>query len=153
MDIEKRLTELGITLPPVPAPSGNFVQTSIHGGCLWLAGQGPMYDGTHFAAGKVGGDVTVEQAYLHARQTGLVMLAIVRSALGSLDRVQRVLNLVGMVNAVADFTEHTAVINGCSDLFVEIFGESGKHPRVAVGMGSLPRNIPVEISAVFAVLS
>jgi enamine deaminase RidA (YjgF/YER057c/UK114 family) len=98
--------------------------------------------------GKVGREYTVEQAYQHARSVGLDLLAVMRSELGSLDRVKRVVKVLGMVNAVSDFEDHPKVINGCSDLFVEVLGEAGKHARSAVGMGSLPMGIPVEIECI-----
>ena len=101
--------------------------------------------------GKVGRDFTVEQAYQCARTVGLDLLAVMRHELGSLDKVKRVVKVLGMVNAVPEFTDHPKVINGCSDLFVEVFGERGKHARSAVGMGSLPNNIPVEIEVIVEV--
>jgi enamine deaminase RidA (YjgF/YER057c/UK114 family) len=109
-----------------------------------------MEDG-EFATGLVGRDFTVDQAYNHARHTGLVLLAVARQTLGSLDKVERVLSVFGMVNAVPGFAEQPKVINGCSDLFVEVFGEAGRHVRAAVGMGTLPLEIPVEIMATMAV--
>jgi enamine deaminase RidA (YjgF/YER057c/UK114 family) len=104
-----------------------------------------------FITGKVGKDVTVEEAYGHAHLTGLALLAMLRAAAGSLDNVTRAVKVLGMVNCVPEFTDHPKVINGCSDLFVEVFGDRGRHARSAVGMGSLPFNIPVEIEAVFEV--
>ncbi|MFN8828775.1 MAG: RidA family protein [Labrys sp. (in: a-proteobacteria)] len=151
MSPEQRLAELGIVLPTVPAPIGTFLPGVLHRGVLTLAGQGPLLDDGTYARGKVGQTVDVATAALHARRTGLVLLAAARTVLGSLDRVERVINVFGMVNAVPDFTEHPKVINGCSDLFVEVFGEAGRHARAADGMGSLPMNISVEITAVMAV--
>ena len=118
---------------------------------FFLSGQGPILDDGTKATGKVGLDVTAEQAYEHARRVGMGLLSVMREALGSLDRVERVVKLLGMVNAAPDFNEHPSVINGCSDLFGEVFGAQGKHARSAVGMGSLPGQITVEIEAIIAV--
>jgi enamine deaminase RidA (YjgF/YER057c/UK114 family) len=148
MSAERRLTELGLILPPPTKPMGNYVPFRIGGNLLFLSGVGPRgADGT-FVAGKVGAEVTVAQAYDAARMCGLNLLANMRAAAGSLDRIECVLKVLGMVNAVPEFTDHPKVINGCSDLFVAVLGERGRHARSAVGMGSLPMNIPVEIEAV-----
>ena len=146
MTIEERLQELGIELPPVPEPAGNYVHAVRTGSLLYLAGKGPGG-----VSGKVGGDIPVEDAYRHARETGLVLIAVMRQELGSLDRVSRIVKVLGMVNAVPEFGEQPAVVNGCSDLFVEVFGEKGRHARSAVGMGSLPGGIPVEIEVIVEV--
>ena len=146
MTIDERLEELGIELPPVPAPAGNYVHAVRTGNLLYLAGKGPGD-----VAGKVGGDISVEKAYEHARETGLVLISVMREELGSLDCVTRIVKVLGMVNAVPEFGQQPAVINGCSDLFVEVFGEKGRHARSAVGMGSLPDGIPVEIEAIVEV--
>jgi enamine deaminase RidA (YjgF/YER057c/UK114 family) len=135
----------------MPSPKGTYVPGLVHGGILYLSGQGPLRDGGSFSSGTVGAGVTVAEAQQDARRTGLVLLAVARTVLGSLDRVERVLNVFGMVNAATGFTEHPKVINGCSDLFVEVFGDMGRGARAAVGMGSLPMNITVEISAMLAV--
>ncbi len=148
---EKRLKELGIELPELPAPVGNFVPAVIQDGLAFFSGQGPLMEDGHLAKGKVGAEVTAEEAYAHARRTGIVLLAAMKKALGSLDRVERVVKIFGMVNATPEFAGHPAVINGCSDLMVEVFGEAGRHARSAVGMGSLPGGITVEIEAVIAV--
>jgi enamine deaminase RidA (YjgF/YER057c/UK114 family) len=148
---EARLRELGIELPKVSTPVANYVSAARMGNLIFLAGTGPINpDGTR-ATGKVGSEVTVEQAYQHARLVGLTLLANLREAVGSLDNVVRIGKVLGMVNAVPGFTEHPKVINGCSDLFVQVFGDRGKHARSAVGMGSLPFNITVEIEAVVEV--
>ena len=144
MQIEKRLAELGITLPAVPNAAGNYVHAVRTGNLLFLAGKGPGPGAT----GKVGRDVTVEQAYKHARDVGLVLIAVLKAELGDLDRVQRVVKVLGMVNAVPEFGDQPKVINGCSDLFVEVFGDAGKHARFAVGAGSLPLNVAVEVDAI-----
>ncbi|HEU5176607.1 MAG TPA: RidA family protein [Burkholderiales bacterium] len=147
MSAEKKLKELGITLAPVTPPVANYVNAVRTGNLLYLAGKGPASG----VAGIVGKDITVEQAYGHARTTGLNLMAVMRDELGSLDRVKRIVKVLGMVNAVPGFTDQPKVINGCSDLFVEVFGERGKHARSAVGMGSLPNNIPVEIEVIVEV--
>ena len=144
MSIADRLTELGLELPPLPNPAGNYVHWVRTGNLLYLSGKGPGRG----ALGKVGADVSVEIAYGHARDVGLVLIAVMRDALGDLDRVSRVVKVLGMVNAAPDFGEHPQVINGCSDLFVEVFGERGKHARSAVGVGSLPGQITVEIEVI-----
>jgi enamine deaminase RidA (YjgF/YER057c/UK114 family) len=150
MSAEARLKQLGLVLPPIPDPVGNYVPYCLVGNLLYLSGQGPRENGK-VLTGKVGADVSVEEAYRRARLVGLGLLAATRQALGSLDRVDFVVKLLGMVNAVPDFGEQPKVINGCSDLLVEIFGDAGRHARSAVGMGSLPRGISVEIEAILAV--
>ena len=151
MRIEQRLAELGIELPTPQTPVANYVGAVLTGNLLFLSGRGPMRpDGTQHT-GIVGQDVTVEEAYGHARLTGLQLIATLHAELGDLDRVSRIVKVLGMVNAVPGFGQQPEVINGCSDLFVEVFGERGRHARSAVGMGSLPRNITVEIEAVVEV--
>lgn len=149
--IEERLAMLGIVLPDVPSPMANYVPSVQVNDLLYLSGQGPRIGLREFAHGKVGTDVTTDQAYQHARLVGIQLLAAAKAALGDLGRVKRVVKLLGMVNAAPDFKQHPQVINGCSDLFVEVFGELGRHARSAVGMGSLPNNITVEIEAIFQV--
>jgi enamine deaminase RidA (YjgF/YER057c/UK114 family) len=148
MSTEATLKEKGIELPAVPAPAGNYVHAVRTGNLLYLAGKGPT-DAN--ARGKVGADFTAEEAYQHARQVGLTLLAVMRQELGSLDKVTRVVKVLGMVNAVPEFGQQPAVINGCSDLFVEVFGDAGRHARSAVGMGSLPNQITVEIEVIVEV--
>jgi enamine deaminase RidA (YjgF/YER057c/UK114 family) len=152
MSAEKRLKELKIDLGPVSAPVANYVNAVRTGNLLYLAGKGPRPgpDGRR-PKGKVGRDYTVEEAYQHARSVGLDLLAVMRDELGSLDRVKRVVKVLGMVNAGPEFEDHPKVINGCSDLFVQVLGEKGKHARSAVGMGSLPMQIPVEIEVIVEV--
>jgi len=149
---EQNLKRLKIDLGGVSAPIANYVNAVRTGNLLFLAGKGPRpgADGKR-PTGKVGRDYTVEQAYQHARTVGLDLLAVMRSELGSLDRVKRVVKVLGMVNAVPEFQDHPKVINGCSDLFVEVLGERGRHARSAVGMGSLPMGIPVEIECIVEV--
>ncbi|MEQ8695485.1 MAG: RidA family protein [Bauldia litoralis] len=148
----QRLRELGIVLPTPPKPVANFVTSVREGGFLYLAGQGPLEPSGIEHSGKVGAGVSIEEAYGHARITGINMLAVIHEALGSLDKVRRIVKLLGMVNADPTFDSHPKVIDGCSDLFVAVFGEEiGRHARSAVGMGSLPGQITVEIEAVIAV--
>ena len=140
-----------ITLPPTPKPMANYVTYAITGDLLFLAGQGPrMADGS-WHSGKVGKDVTWEEAYEHAKLTGLGLLAAAKLAAGSLDKVE-VLKVFGMVNGAPDFADQPKVINGCSDLFVSVLGERGRHARSAIGMGSLPNNMTVEIEAIFRIV-
>lgn len=146
MSVEKRLAELGIELPSIPAPAGNYVHAVQTGNLLYLAGKGP-----NNSTGKVGADVSIDEAYAAARDTGLTLIAVMKEALGSLDRVTRIVKVLGMVNAVPEFKEQPKVINGCSDLFVEVFGDKGRHARSAVGMGSLPNQISVEIECIVEV--
>jgi len=152
MSAEKKLKELGIELGPVTSPMANYVNAVRTGNLLFLAGKGPLPgpDGKR-VLGKVGRDLTLEQAYEQARSVGLALLAVMRDELGSLDKVKRVVKVLGMVNAVPEFGDQPKVINGCSDLFVQVFGERGKHARSAVGMGSLPSGIPVEIECIVEV--
>jgi enamine deaminase RidA (YjgF/YER057c/UK114 family) len=140
-----RLSEIEALLPPTPKPEGNYVHAVRSGNLLFLAGKGAT------AKGKVGIEFTKEQAYQFARETGLILLAVMKQELGSLRRVKRVVKVLGMVNAATDFEDHPFVINGCSDLFIEVFGENGRHARSAVGMGSLPGGIPIEIEAIVEV--
>jgi enamine deaminase RidA (YjgF/YER057c/UK114 family) len=146
---EENLKKLKIDLGAVSAPVANYVNAVRTGSLLFLAGKGPRADASgKRPQGKVGREYTAEQAYQHARSVGLDLLAVMRQELGSLDKVKRVVKVLGMVNAVPEFTDHPKVINGCSDLFVEVLGERGKHARSAVGMGSLPMGIPVEIECI-----
>jgi enamine deaminase RidA (YjgF/YER057c/UK114 family) len=148
MSPDARLKELKIDLPPIPKPAGQYVHAVRTGNLLFLAGKGPHNPDGSTPKGKVGRDVTTEEAYKHARSVGLTLIAVMKETLGSLDRVKRVVKVLGMVNAVPEFGDQPKVINGCSDLFVEVFGENGKHARSAVGMGSLPGGITVEIEAI-----
>ncbi|MDZ5452262.1 MULTISPECIES: RidA family protein [Labrys] len=147
----ERLAALGIKLPAAPAPIANFVTHVQEGKLLFLSGQGPNHADGRSHTGKVGAEVSVEEAYQHARLTGINLIAVMQDALGDLSRVRRVVKLFGMVNAVPDFAQHPAVINGCSDLFIEVFGDGGVHARSAVGQGSLPGQITVEIEAIVAI--
>jgi len=147
---EARLKELSITLPPVPSPVANYVDAVRVGNLLFLAGNTPAADWKY--KGKVGKDLTVQEGYDTARQVGLIMLAKVRAALGSLDRVKRVVKVLGMVNSAEGFGDQPKVVNGFSDLMVEVFGEAnGKHARSAVGMAGLPFNNAVEVEMIVEV--
>jgi len=148
MSIEQRLTELKLTLPALSDPIGTYVQAKQVGNLLYLSGKGPGAG----VKGKIGAGMTIEDGYKHARATGLVLIAVMKQALdGDLDRVTDIVKVLGMVNAVPDFGDQPKVINGCSDLFVAVLGERGRHARSAVGMGSLPMNISVEIEAVLRI--
>src|ERR1700728_5286739 len=147
---EARLKEKNITLPTVPAPVANYVDAVRVGNLLFLSGNTP--DAQWKFKGKVGKDITVQEGYETARQVGLIMLAKVRAALGSLDRVKRVVKVLGMVNSPEGFGDQPRVINGFSDLMVEVFGEAtGKHARSAVGMAALPGNSAVEVEMIVEV--
>jgi len=149
--IEERLAALGIALPDVPSPMANYVPAVRTGDLLFLSGQGPRFGANEFKTGLVGKTVTVEEAYQHARLVGIQLLAAAKGHLdGDLSRVRRVVKLLGLVNCVPDFGKQPQVINGCSDLLVEVFGENGRHARSAIG-AHLPSNITVEIEAIFEV--
>jgi enamine deaminase RidA (YjgF/YER057c/UK114 family) len=151
MTPEQRLEALGLTLPPVPTPVANYVPYRFNGNVLYLSGQGPKRPDGSYRVGRLGRDISVEEAYQEARLTGLGLLAVAKAALGSLERIEAVLKLLGMVNAEPDFADHPKVINGCSDLLVDVLGEAGRHARSAVGMGSLPNRMAVEIEAILLV--
>jgi enamine deaminase RidA (YjgF/YER057c/UK114 family) len=151
MKTEQRLKELGIELAPATGPLANYVNVVRTGNLLYLAGKGPGLPGQPMPSGKVGRDFTIEQGYEFARQTGLSLIAVMKAELGDLDKVTRIVKVLGMVNAMPEFGHQPEVINGCSDLFVEVFGDRGRHARSAVGMGSLPRGIPVEIEVIVEV--
>ena len=140
MTPEDKLASMGLALPELPKPLANYVSFKRHGDTLYLSGQGPRRNDGTLMTGKVGRDVTVEQAYEHAKLVGLGLLAAAKAAAGDLGKIE-VLKVLGMVNAVPEFTDQPKVINGCSDLFVAVLGERGRHARSAVGMGSLPGNI------------
>ena len=151
MKTEQRLKELGIELTKPTSPMANYVNAVRTGNLLYLAGKGPGLPGKPLPVGKVGRDFTIEQGYGFARETGLSLIAVMKAELGDLDRVRRIVKVLGMVNATPEFGNQPEVINGCSDLFVEVFGDRGRHARSAVGMGSLPRGIPVEIEVIVEV--
>src|SRR5882757_2236753 len=151
MKTEQRLKELGIELTKPTAPMANYVNAVRTGNLLYLAGKGPGLPGQPLPVGKVGRDFTREQGYEYARETGLNLIAVMKAELGDLDRVKRIVKMLGMVNAVPEFGHQPKVINGASDLFVEVFGDRGRHARSAVGMNSLPFGIPVEIEVIVEV--
>ena len=151
MKTEARLKELGIELPATTSPMANYVNAVRTGNLLYLAGKGPGQPGKPLPTGKVGRDFSIEQGYRLARETGLNLISVMKAELGDLDKVVRIVKVLGMVNATSEYGHQPEVINGCSDLFVEVFGERGKHARSAVGMGSLPRGIPVEIEVIVEV--
>ncbi len=149
MGVHNRLKELGLTLPEPVQPSATYVRYYQTGNLLFISGTGPSEGAKE---GKLGRDLTIEEGYAVARDIGLQIIATVNDALGGdLDRVQRVVKILGMVNSMPDFLEQPQVMNGCSDLMVEVFGDKGRHTRSAVGFVSLPHNIAVEIEALFEV--
>lgn len=147
-DPEVRLAELGIKLRTPGPPSANFVGAVRVGNLIFLSGQGPMKEDGKFMIGKVGKEVSFDEAKYAARLTGISLLEALKAEVGNLNNVKRIVKVLGMVNAVPEFDNHSQVMNGFSDLMVEVFGEKGKHARSAIGLGSLPRNIPVEIEMI-----
>jgi enamine deaminase RidA (YjgF/YER057c/UK114 family) len=150
MSPEEKLKAMGLTLPSVPQPVATYVSFKRDGSTLYLSGQGPRDASGKMHTGLVGKDLTVQQAYEHAKLVGLGLLAAAKAATGDLGKVE-VIKLLGMVRAVPEFGEQPEVINGCSDLFVAVLGERGKHARSAVGLASLPRGISVEIECIMKV--
>ena len=148
---EQRLQQLGLVLPTVSTPRGNFDAYVLDGHTLYLSGKGSPLRNDMAVVPKVGREISTDEARQHARDVGLHLIATMRAALGDLSRVRRMVKVLGMVNAVPDFMQHTEVINGCSDLLVEVFGDAGRHARSAVGVGSLPRGFAVEIEAVVSI--
>jgi enamine deaminase RidA (YjgF/YER057c/UK114 family) len=148
VQVETRLQELGIELPPTVQPVATYVRYVQTGNLLLISGTGPTDSAPK---GKLGQDLTIEQGYAVAREVGLQLIATIQAAVSDLDRVKRVLKVLGMVNSAPDFTEQPKVINGCSDLFVEVFGDKGRHTRSAVGFAALPNNIAVEIECMLEV--
>jgi len=154
MEVEKKLTELGLSLPPPPTPVANYVPAVRSGNLLFVSGHGPAFvkDGKiEYIRGKLGRDLTVEQGYEAAKQVMLNILQSIKGVIGDLDRVRRVVKVLGMVNCTEDFPDHPKVINGASDLLVALYGERGRHARSAVGMQQLPFGIAVEIEMVVEV--
>ena len=145
---EQKLKELNINLPSATAPVANYVNAVRSGNLIFLAGKGPKNEDGVYITGKIDRDLSLEEGYAAARLTGINQLAVLKSELGDLRKVKRIVKVLGMVNADVDFENHPEVINGFSDLMVEVFGERGKHARAAVGMHSLPRNIAVEIEMI-----
>jgi enamine deaminase RidA (YjgF/YER057c/UK114 family) len=147
---EERFTKTGLILPPAPKPLGVYKPFLVDGNKLYVSGHGPVQPDGSLIIGRVGETIDVEKGHLAAQQVGLTILATIKASLGSLDKVKRVIKVLGMVNCTPDFEKHPYIINGCSLLFKEIWGEeNGVGVRSAVGMGSLPDNIPVEVEAIF----
>lgn len=147
---EINFAKLGLTLPPAPKPLGVYKPCLIDGKYLYLSGHGTVQDDGSLIIGRIGADLNIDQGKLAARQVGLAMLATIKANIGSLNKVKRVIKVLGMVNCTPDFERHPFVINGCSELFASVWGEqNGIGVRSAVGMGSLPDNIPVEVEALF----
>ncbi len=151
MGAEARLTELNLTLPPTPKPMATYLTAVRHGNLLYLSGHGPLKTDGTLILGKLGAGMGVDAGKEAARQTGLALLSTVRGHLGSLDRVVRIIKVLGLVNSDPDFIDHPKVINGCSDLMVEVFGEAGKAARSAFGVAALPGGMAVEIEAIFEI--
>ena len=150
MNAEERFKALGLRLPPAPAPLGVYKPYLIDGKYLYLSGHGPVREDKTLIIGRIGSELNMEEGKLAARQVGLTMLSTICTHIGSLDKIKRVIKVLGMVNCTPDFERHPYVINGCSELFAAIWGEeNGIGVRSAVGFGSLPDNIPVEIEAMF----
>ena len=151
MTVQTRLAELGIVLPHAAAPAANYVPTVIHGGLLHISGQIPFAEDGQLVRGRVGDDLTTKDGAAAARRCAIGLLAQMNQALGSLERVRRVVKLGVFVNSTADFTDQPKVANGASDLMFEVFGEKGRHARSAVGVAALPLGVAVEIDAIIAV--
>lgn len=150
MSAEQKLKELEINLPPAPAPAGVYKPCVVDGKYLYVSGHGPVKEDKSLMVGRIGIDVDIEQGKIAARQVGLTILSSIRAKMGSLDKIKRVIKVLGMVNCESSFDKHPYVINGCSELFAQLWGEeNGVGVRSAVGMGSLPGNITVEIEALF----
>ena len=151
MQIEARLKEMGIALPPAVTPVANYVPAVRTGNLIFLSGHGPFKEDGSLITGKVGADLNVEQGYETARRVAIGLLGSLKAVIGDLDRVNRVVKLLGLVNCTPEFTDQPKVINGASDIFVEVFGDKGKHARSAVGTNALPLNIAVEIEMIVEV--
>lgn len=152
MSIAERLKELGIALPSAPAPAANYVPYVVEGNLIFVAGQGTYGDnGKLNFIGKVGADISIDEGYQAARLCGLNCLAQLNAAAGGLDKIRRIVKVLGFVNCTPEFTDQPKVINGASDLFVEILGDAGRHARSAVGMGSLPFGIATEVELIAAI--
>lgn len=151
MSIEARLAELGITLPKAAAPAANYVPTVLHGNMLYISGQIPFREDGTLVLGRLGEDMDVAAGQATARLCGIGILAQAQAALGSLDRIERVLKLGAFVSSTANFFDQPKVVNGCSDLMVEVLGDAGRHARSAVGVPALPLGVAVEVDAVIAV--
>jgi enamine deaminase RidA (YjgF/YER057c/UK114 family) len=148
MKVEAKLKEMGLELPPASKPVANYVSAVRTGSLVFLSGHGPVRNDGTLITGKVGADLSLDEGYNAARQVALVLLSSLKAEIGDLDKVNRVVKLLGMVNCTSEFTDQPKVINGASDLLVGVFGEKGRHARSAVGMNSLPMNITVEIEMI-----
>jgi enamine deaminase RidA (YjgF/YER057c/UK114 family) len=153
MKAEEKLKEIGLELPPTVQPMANYVTAVRTGNLVFLSGQGPFREDGTLITGKIGSDLTQEEGYEAARRVGLGLLASLKTEIGDLDKIRRVVKLLGMVNCMPDFVDQPKVINGASDLLVDVFGDKGKHARSAVGMNALPTNIAVEIEMIVEVES
>lgn len=151
MTPEEKLADLGLSLPEMAQPVANYVAFRQIGDMLYVSGQGPKQPDGSYSVGRVGFDVDVDTAHADARLTGLYLLAAAKMAIGDLSRIKAVVKLFGMVNAEPNFADHPNVINGCSDVLVEVLGDAGRHARSAIGVGSLPNRMTVEIEAIFHV--
>lgn len=151
VDAEAKLEQLGIKLPEPPKPVANYVGAVRTGKLIFLAGAGPLKEDGSYITGRLGQDLTIEQGYQAARQTGIIQLASLKAELGDLNKVKRIVKVLGMVSSAPSFTDQPKVINGFSDLIVEVFGDRGRHARSAVGMAALPMNIPVEVEMIVEV--
>ena len=150
---EQKLEELGIQLSSPSSPVANYVNTVRTGNLVFISGKGPLKSDGNYVLGKLGENLTLEQGYEAARLTAINLISTLKASIGDLSKVKRIVRVTGMVNATSDFTDHPKVVNGCSDLLVEVFGDNGKHTRAAVGMNSLPLNIAVEIDMVVEVFN
>ena len=151
MNVEAKLKEMGISLPAAVIPVANYVPSVRTGNLVFLSGHGPFNQDGTLITGKVGSDLTLDQGYEAARRVAIGLLGSVKAEIGDLDKLKRVVKLLGMVNCTSDFTDQPKVINGASDLMVEVFGDKGKHARSAVGMNALPMDISVEIEMIVEV--
>ena len=151
MSIDKELTRLGLTLPVPANPAGSYKPCIIADNTAYISGQGPLLDDGTFAKGVVGKDLDLETAQMHAQRCGLAILSALKAEIGDLNRVQQLIKITGFVNCTNDFTKQPLVINGCSDLMKEVFGDKGIHARAAVGVNSLPLGFSVEIEAIFKI--
>lgn len=150
---EEQFKSLGLSLPPAPAPMGVYKPYLIDGKYLYLSGHGPVQDDKNLMVGRIGRDIDMEEGKFAAQQVGLTMLSTIKTNLGSLNKIKRVIKVLGMVNCTPEFEKHPYVINGCSELFAQVWGEeNGVGVRSAVGFGSLPGNIPVEVEALFELI-
>lgn len=148
MNFDARIAELGLVLPPTPAPGGVYTPVVVVDKMAYVSGQVPYDPDGKLIIGRVGAEMTEVQGAAAARAVALTMLATIKASLGSLNRIRRIVKVLGMVNSTPDFQKHPAVMNGFSNTMVEIFGDAGKAARSAVGMGSLPYNVPVEVEAI-----